>query len=348
MPIRTAITSLVGSMVSFIAMSLGLAMGGMCPVGWGAESFELLNVSYDPTREMFEAYNQKFQEHYQKLTGQTVRIVQSHGGSGKQARSVIEGLRADVVSLALAYDIQMIAQHRLIAADWEKRLPNDSSPFFSTIVFLVRRGNPRQIRDWPDLVRPDVQVIMPNPKTSGGARWIFLAAWGSVTIGEGGDERAATNFLKQLIRHVPVLDAGARGATTTFVQKRIGDVYLTWENEASLVLREFGESQFTVIYPSISILAQPCVAVVDRNVNRRGEKVRAAAEEYLRYLYNESVQELIAQQGYRPANETVRARFRESYPEIRLFTIKEVAGTWTEAQKKFFSEDGVFDKISRP
>jgi sulfate/thiosulfate-binding protein len=324
-------------------LSLGRGLNGQ-----SAERLELLNVSYDPTRELFAAYNRKFQEHYQSLTGEKVTIMQSHGGSGKQARAVIEGLRADVVTLALAYDIEVIAQHRLLAADWQSRLPHDSSPYTSTIVFLTRQGNPRQIRDWGDLVSSNTQVITPNPKTSGGARWIFLAAWGYITIGQGRDDRAAEDFVTRLYRHVPVLDTGARGATTTFVQKGIGDVYLTWENEASLVLRESGVQQFTVVYPAISILAQPCVAVVDRTVNRRGKRVQAAALEYLRYLYDDEAQDLIAQQGYRPVKAPVLERYRDRYPAIRLFTLREVAGSWAEAQKRFFNEDGIFDRIYRP
>jgi len=305
----------------------------------------LLNVSYDPTRELFQAYNARFITHYLELTGNAVKIVQSHGGSGKQARSVIEGLRADVVTLALAYDIEVIAKHHLLAANWESRLPSQASPYTSTIVFLVRQGNPKGIHDWADLAKPGMQVITPNPKTSGGARWNFLAAWGYVTLGLGQDDQAAREFVSRLFHNVPVLDSGARGSTTTFVQKQIGDVFITWENEGELALKEYGRTRFEVIHPSISILAQPCVSLVDRNVDRRGPKVRAAAEEYLRYLYSNTGQELVAQLGYRPANPEVLAKYRSRYPEIKMFTIKQVAGSWEQAQTRFFSEDGVFDRM---
>lgn len=321
---------------------------GLHWVGAAEDQISLLNVSYDPTRELFQAFNAQFVTHYRNLTGDSVKIVQSHGGSGKQARSVIEGLRADVVTLALAYDIDVIAKHHLLATNWESRLPWEASPYTSTIVFLVRRGNPKAVHDWSDLVKPGIQVVTPNPKTSGGARWNFLAAWGYVTVGLGQDELAAREFVSRLFHNVPVLDSGARGATTTFVQKQIGDVFITWENEGSLALKEYGSNRFEVIYPSISILAQPCVSVVDRNVDRRGPKVRAAAEEYLQYLYSNSGQELVAQLGYRPANPGVLAKYRNRYPEIKMFTIKQVAEDWAAAQSRFFNEDGVFDRIYHP
>jgi sulfate transport system substrate-binding protein len=323
----------------FLSDFTGLALDG---------EITLLNVSYDPTRELFTAYNAQFIAHYQKLTGHAIKINQSHGGSGKQARSIIEGLRADVATLALAYDIQVIANHRLINADWESRLPFGSSPYTSTIVFLVRKDNPKKILDWSDLIRPDVKVITPNPKTSGGARWNLLAAWGFITIGKRQSEAVATDFIRRLYLNVPVLDSGARGSTTTFAQKEIGDVYLTWENESRLALREYGTNMLCVVYPSMSILAQPCVSLVDRNVNRRGPDIREAAEEYLRFLYTDAMQELIARHGYRPANKEVLAKYSDRYPPMRLFTIQEVAGSWEAAQKKFFSEDGIFDKIYRP
>jgi len=313
-----------------------------------AADLQLLNVSYDPTRELFTEYNARFAEHYRQMAGVTVKVLQSHGGSGKQARSVIDGLRADVVTLALAYDVQAIAEREMIRPDWESRLPEDASPYTSTIVFVVRKGNPQKIRDWPDLVRPGVKVITPNPKTSGGARWNFLAAWGYVTLGKKGSDAEATAYAAELFKHVPVLDSGARGSTTTFVQKEIGEVYISWENEAILAMREYPEQKLEVIYPSISILAQPCVAVVDRNVDKRGADARAAAEEYLKYLYDEGSQDLIARHGYRPCNKEVLARHRQRYPAIKLFTVKEVAGSWAEAQKRFFSENGVFDRICRP
>ncbi len=261
---------------------------------------------------------------------------------------MIDGLRADVVTLALAYDVQAIADRKLIGADWETRLPSDASPYTSTIVFLVRQGNPKNIRDWSDLVRPGIQVITPNPKTSGGARWNFLAAWGYVTLGKQGGEAEATAFVKELFKHVPVLDSGARGATTTFVQKELGDVYLAWENEALLATREYAAQKLQLVYPSISILAQPSVALVDRNVDSRGPEFRAAATEYLQHLYTAEIQELIARNGYRPIDKAVLARHRQQYPEIKLFTIKEVATNWPAAQRRFFSEDGIFDRISHP
>jgi sulfate/thiosulfate transport system substrate-binding protein len=313
-----------------------------------ATDVQLLNVSYDPTRELYTEYNARFAEHYLNKAGVTVKILQSHGGSGKQARSVIDGLRADVVTLALAYDVQAIADRKLIGADWETRLPSDASPYTSTIVFLVRQGNPKNIRDWSDLVRPGIQVITPNPKTSGGARWNFLAAWGYVTLGKQGGEAEATAFVKELFKHVPVLDSGARGATTTFVQKELGDVYLAWENEALLATREYAAQKLQLVYPSISILAQPSVALVDRNVDSRGPEFRAAATEYLQHLYTAEIQELIARNGYRPIDKAVLARHRQQYPEIKLFTIKEVATNWPAAQRRFFSEDGIFDRISHP
>lgn len=325
---------------AIIAISLSLNR-----VDAADNQISLLNVSYDPTRELFQAFNAQFISHYRELTGDTVKIVQSHGGSGKQARSVIEGLRADVVTLALAYDIEVIAKHHLLATNWESRLPWEASPYTSTIVFLVRQGNPKGIKDWDDLVKPGTQVVTPNPKTSGGARWNFLAAWGYVTLGLGKEDKAAEEFISRLFHNVPVLDSGARGSTTTFVQKEIGDVFITWENESELAMREYGRTKFEVVYPSISILAQPCVSVVDRNVDRRGPKVRAAAEEYLKYLYSNPGQELVATLGYRPANPEVLARYRSRYPEIKMFTIKQVAGNWAQAQARFFSEDGVFDRI---
>lgn len=340
-PPRRSLASRRGRALLWCGLSL-LAAGSQ------ASELRLLNVSYDPTREFFGAYNARFVEWYRQRTGRTVRVAQSHAGSAKQARSVIEGLRADVVTLALAWDIDMIARHGLLAADWQTRLPADAAPYTSTVVFLVRKGNPKQVHDWPDLVRPDVKVITPNPKTSGGARWNFLAAWGYVTLGQKGSEAAATDFVRRLFQNVPVLDAGARGATSTFAQKGLGDVCLVWENEAQLVSREAEADAFEVVYPSLSILAQPCVAVVDRNVERRGPAVRAAAEEYLKQLYSEESQELIAQHGFRPANSAALGRHAGRYPRLRLFTLKEVAGSWAAAQARFFAEDGVFDRIYRP
>ena len=319
----------------------------LCSTAFAAD-LTLLNASYDPTREFYSAYNAQFTVFYKQLTGKNVRIIQSHAGSGKQARSVIEGLKADVVTLALAYDVDIIASHKLIHADWEKSLPLEASPYTSTIVFLVRKDNPKQIRDWDDLARAEVKVITPNPKTSGGARWNFLAAWGYITLGQGKSEEAARDYVSRVFHNVPVLDSGARGSTTTFVQKEIGDVYITWENEASLAMKEYKKAELQIVYPSISILAQPCVAVVDRNVDRKGPEQRAAAESYLRHLYEEPMQELIAQHGFRPSNKKIESKYRDRYPELKLFTVKEVCGSWQEGQKRFFGEDGVFDKIFHP
>ncbi len=308
----------------------------------------LLNVSYDPTREFYAAYNARFTEHYQELTGKKVVMTQSHGGSGKQARSVIDGLRADVVTLALAYDVQAIADHHLIKAGWQSRLQHDSAPYTSTIIFLVRKGNPKTIKDWSDLVRPGVKVITPNPKTSGGARWNFLAAWAHAKLVQKKDDQAATEFMRRLYENVPVLDAGARAATTTFVQRGIGDVLIAWESEAMLAAREYGADKFEAVYPPMSVLVQPTVAVVDRNVDRRGPDVRAAAEAYLQYLYSPEAQELIAEHGYRPANEKIRAKFSHRYPPLKLLTVQEISSDWPTAQKRFFGEDGLFDTIHRP
>ena len=304
----------------------------------------LLNVSYDPTRELYQDINKAFAADWQARTGQTVIINQSHGGSGKQARAVIDGLEADVVTLALAYDIDAIAQQgRLLPDNWQSRLPENSSPYTSTIVFLVRKGNPKQIRDWDDVVRPGVQVITPNPKTSGGARWNFLAAWGYELRKSGGNETAAKEYVTRLYKNVPVLDSGARGATDTFVQRGIGDVLLAWENEAMLALREFGPDKFEIVAPSESILAEPPVALVDRNVDRHG--TRQVAEAYLKFLYTEQGQTIIARDFYRPRMKSVAAKFARQFPNVKLFTISDVFGGWQKAQKEYFSDGGVFDQI---
>lgn len=304
----------------------------------------MLNVSYDPTRELYQAINQAFAADWKAKTGQKVIISQSHGGSGKQARAVIDGLEADVVTLALAYDIDAIAQQgHLLPANWQNRLPDNSSPYTSTIVFLVRKGNPKHIRDWDDIVRPGVQVITPNPKTSGGARWNFLAAWGYALRKNGGNETAARDFVTRLYRNVPVLDSGARGATDTFVQRGIGDVLLAWENEALLARKQFGADKFEIVAPSESILAEPPVAVVDKNVDRHG--TRQAAEAYLRFLYTEEAQTIIAQQYYRPRTKSVAARFASQFPNVKLFTIDEAFGGWQRAQTEYFGDGGVFDQI---
>ncbi len=332
------LTIITGATTSCLVLTTAAALAA------GLE-IKLLNVSYDPTREFFTAYNAGFAAHYLSLTGQKVVVTQSHGGSAKQARSVIDGLRADVVTLALAGDVQAIADHRLIKPGWQLRLEHDSAPYTSTILLLVRKGNPKAIRDWSDLVRADMRVITPNPKTSGGARWNFLAAWAYAQLVQKLDDQGATDFLSRLYRNVPVLDTGARGATTTFVQRGIGDVLIAWESEAALALKEYGTNQFEIVYPSVSVLVQPSVAVVDRNVDRRGPEVRAAAEAYLKHLYSDEAQELIARHGYRPVNPKILAQYAHRYPAIKLLTVQEIAGGWPAAQRRFFDEDGVFDKI---
>lgn len=305
---------------------------------------ELLNVSYDPTRELYQEYNKTFARYWKQKSGQAVTIRQSHGGSGKQGRAVIDGLAADVVTLALAYDIDEIHEKgKLIPQNWQKRLPNNSSPYTSTIVFLVRKGNPKQIRDWNDLVRPGVKVITPNPKTSGGARWNYLAAWAYALKQKGGTEGTAREFVSKLYRNVPVLDSGARGSTTTFVQRGQGDVLLAWENEAYLAVNELGRDRFEVVIPSISILAEPPVTVVDRVVDRKG--TRKVAEEYLKYLYSPEGQEIAAKHYYRPFDKGVAAKYAKRFPKLTLVTIDGTFGGWKKAQKTHFADGGVFDRI---
>ncbi|MDY0308175.1 MAG: sulfate ABC transporter substrate-binding protein [Castellaniella sp.] len=311
-----------------------------------AADVTLLNVSYDPTRELYQAYNAAFAQYWQDKTGDHVVIRQSHGGSGKQARSVIDGLQADVVTLALAPDIDAIAARGSIRQDWQQQLPLNSAPYTSTIVFLVRKGNPKHIQDWDDLIRLDVQVITPNPKTSGGARWNYLAAWGYALRQPGGDETKAREFVGKLYRQVPVLDSGARGATTTFVERGIGDVLLAWENEAFLAIKELGPDRVEIVVPSVSILAEPPVAVVDKVVEARG--TRTVAQAYLDYLYTEAGQEIAAQNHYRPTLKTVADRHAEQFPRLSLFTITDVAPSWAEAQKTHFADGGVFDQIYQP
>jgi sulfate/thiosulfate-binding protein len=304
----------------------------------------LLNVYYDPTRELYQEYNTAFAAYYKRKTGVTVNFQQSHGGSGKQARSVIDGLEADVVTLALAYDIDAIAQNaRLLPANWQTRLTDNSSPYTSTIVFLVRKGNPKHIRDWSDLARPGLSVITPNPKTSGGARWNFLAAWGYALRQPGGTEARARELVTKIYRNVPVLDAGARGSTTTFVQRGIGDVLIAWENEALLAVKELGPDKFDIVMPSVSILAEPPVAVVDKNAGRH--HTTEVAQEYLRYLYSDAGQDIIARNYYRPRNQAVAARYENVFPRMTLFTIDEVFGGWSKAQPLFFGDGGIFDQI---
>ena len=320
-------------------LSLGLA-------GQALADVTLLNVSYDPTRELYQDFNAAFAKYWKNRSNETVTIKQSHGGSGKQARSVIDGLEADVVTLALAYDVDALHEKgKLIPADWQKRLPHNAAPYTSTIVFLVRKGNPKKIRDWNDLARPGVEVITPNPKTSGGARWNYLAAWGYALKQPGGSEASARDFVKQIFGNVKVLDSGARGATTTFVERGIGDVLIAWENEAYLALKELGPDKFELVTPSLSILAEPPVAVVDKVVDKRG--TRKVATAYLEYLYSPEGQTLAGDNYYRPRDARIAARYAKQFAPVKLFTIDEVFGGWTNAQKAHFADGGIFDQINR-
>ncbi len=319
-----------------------LAFALLSPAAFGAD-ITLLNVSYDPTRELYQDFNAAFAKQWKAKTGDTVTVKQSHGGSGKQARTVIDGLEADVVTLGLAYDIDAIAERGLVKPQWQKRLAHNSSPYTSTIVFLVRKGNPKGIKDWADLVKPGMSVITPNPKTSGGARWNYLAAWGYAIKQPGATHASAKNFVNKLYKNVPVLDSGARGATTTFVERGIGDVLLAWENEALLAIKELGPDKVQIIAPSVSILAEPPVAVVDKVVDRRG--TRKVADAYLQYLYSDEGQQIAAKNYYRPTTPTVLARYAAQYPKVKLFTIDEVAGNWTTSQKTHFADGGLFDQI---
>jgi sulfate/thiosulfate-binding protein len=322
--------------------ALGLVTTLACTAAL-AQSATLLNVSYDPTREFYQDFNKAFAAHWKARTGVAVTVRQSHGGSGKQARSVIDGLDADVVTLALAYDIDEIAERaKLLPADWQRRLPHGSAPYTSTIVFLVRQGNPKGIRDWADLVRPDVQVVTPNPKTSGGARWNYLAAWGYAQKTYGSTVKAQ-DFVARLLSNVPVLDAGARGATTTFVERGIGDVLLAWENEALLAQKELGPGKFQIVIPSLSILAEPPVALVDRNVDKKG--TRALAQAYLEYLYAPAAQDIAGRHHFRPRDPAVAARHAAQFPAVKLFTIDEMFGSWAQAQKIHFADGGTFDQV---
>jgi len=307
----------------------------------------LLNVSYDPTRELYEDFNQQFAAYWKNRTGQAVTIRQSHGGSGKQARSVIDGLEADVVTLALAYDIDQIADKGgLLPANWQTRLPNNSSPYTSTIVLLVRKGNPKNIRDWGDLAKPGVTVVTPNPKTSGGARWNYLAAWAWALRQPGGSDATAKDFVTKLYKNVPVLDAGARGATTTFVERGIGDVLIAWENEALLAIKELGPGKFEVVAPSLSILAEPPVAVVDKIANKHG--TREVAQAYLEYLYTDAGQEIAAKHFYRPRNAAIAAKYQSQFPSVKLVTVDEAFGGWKKAHAAHFADGGTFDQIYQP
>jgi sulfate/thiosulfate transport system substrate-binding protein len=309
-----------------------------------AKDVTLLNVSYDPTRELYQDFNKAFATYWKAKTGDVVTVKQSHGGSGKQARSVIDGLEADVVTLALAYDIDELADKgKLIPADWQKRLAHNASPYTSTIVFLVRKGNPKGIKDWNDLVKPGIEVITPNPKTSGGARWNYLAAWGYALKQPGGNEAKAKEFVTALYKNVPVLDSGARGSTTTFVERGIGDVFISWENEAFLAVKELGPDKFQIIVPSVSILAEPPVTVIDKVVDKRG--TRDVAKAYLEYLYSPEGQKIAGENYYRPIDPKVASQFDKLFPKINLFTIDEVFGGWGKAQKAHFADGGVFDSI---
>ncbi|HVZ86557.1 MAG TPA: sulfate ABC transporter substrate-binding protein [Polyangia bacterium] len=332
-------------------MSLLGAVLGAALYGTGAAAApppaKLLNVSYDPTRELYQGLNTAFINQWRQKTGQTLEISQSHAGSGKQARSVIDGLEADVVTLALAYDIDVIAaKSGRLPADWQKRLPDNSSPYTSTIVFVTRKGNPKQIHDWEDLAKPGVSVVTPNPKTSGGARWAYLAAWGAELQRAGNDEAKAKEFIRKLYKNVPVLDSGARGSTTTFGQRGIGDVLLSWENEAYLLRDELGKDKIEIVYPPVSILAEPPVAVVDKNAAKHG--TTAIAEAYLRFIYTDEGQEIAIKNYYRPRNKAVLAKHPGAFPAIKLFTIDQVFGGWTKAQATHFADGGTFDQIYAP
>ena len=327
-PVLAAATNLV----------LGLVLAGSAY----AADVSLLNVSYDPTRELYADFNKAFAAAYQKETGKTVEIKQSHGGSGSQARAVIDGLQADVVTLALAYDIDAVAAKGLTSADWQKRLPLNASPYASTIVFLVRKGNPKGIKDWDDLIKKGVEIITPNPKTSGGARWNYLAAWGYAEKKFGSADKAK-QFVAELYKHVPVLDTGARGSTVTFVERGVGDVLLAWENEAFLAQREFGKDKFEIVAPPLSILAEPPVAIVDKVADKKG--TRAVAEAYLKYWYTREGQEIAARNSYRPRDSEIAKEYEKSFAKVELFTIDDVFGGWTKAQKEHFAEGGIFDQI---
>jgi len=325
--------------IATIGVALALTVGAVVPA-LAAGDVTLLNVSYDPTRELYTDFNNAFAQYWQKKTGQKVTVKQSHGGSGKQARSVIDGLEADVVTLALAYDVDAIAEKGLIKPGWQKELPHNSSPYTSTIVFLVRKGNPKKISNWDDLVKSGVSVITPNPKTSGGARWNYLAAWAFALHQKGGNEAKAKEFVTKLFKNVPVLDSGARGSTNTFVQRGLGDVLLAWENEAFLAINELGPDKFEVVTPSESILAEPPVTVIDKVVEKRG--TRKVAEEYLKYFYTDEGQKIAAKHYYRPIDKKVPTKLAK----LKLYTIDQVFGGWQKAQKTHFADGGVFDQIT--
>ncbi|ATB43677.1 sulfate transporter subunit [Cystobacter fuscus] len=338
---------LTASLLTVLLAALSVWTGCSKPGAASSDAPTLLNVSYDPTRELYADINAAFTRQWEAKTGAKPTIKQSHGGSGKQARAVIDGLDADVVTLALAYDIDMLHDKaQLLPADWQSRLPEHSAPYTSTIVFVVRKGNPQGIHDWEDLVRPGVSVITPNPKTSGGARWNYLAAWGHALRKSGGDEAQARQYITALFKNVPVLDSGARGATTTFAERGLGDVLIAWENEAYLLTQEVGPERFEIITPTDSILAEPPVAIVDKNVDRKG--TRALAEAYLRFLYTEEGQEIAAKHHYRPRSAQAAQKAGKSLAPVKLFTLEEVAGGWKQAQKQHFEDGGTFDQLYVP
>ena len=331
-----------GKLLLLAAAFVSLAGAGRAFAG----ETTLLNVSYDPTRELYQELNVAFARQWKARTGSTVTVRQSHGGSGKQARAVLDGLEADVVTLALAYDVDVLADKGLLTKDWQARLPNASSPYTSTIVFLVRKGNPKGIKDWDDLIKPGVSVITPNPKTSGSARWNYLAAWGYALLKSGRDEAAARDFVARLFRNVPVLDSGARGATTTFVERGIGDVLINWENEILLGGRELGQDKFEIVAPPSSILARPVASVVDRVVDKRG--TRKVAEAYLEYLYSPEAQQIAVKHHYRPVDPKIAAEHAAAFPKLKLFTLEDVAGDWRNANQVHFADGGLFDQIYAP
>ncbi len=307
----------------------------------------LLNVSYDPTRELYQDYNAAFAKYWKAKTGQTVTIQQSHGGSSKQARAVIDGLEADLVTLALAYAIDAISEKaKLIPANWQSRLPNNSSPYTSTVIFLVRKRNPKNIKDWDDLVKPGISVITPNPKTSGGGRWDYLAAWGYAFLKSGRDQAKAKAYITQLYKNVPVLDSGARGSTTTFVERGMGDVLIAWENEVLLGAKDLGQDKFEIVVPSVSVLCEPTVSIVDKVVDKKS--TRAIAQAYLEYLYSPEGQEIAAKRYYRPRSEAVAKNYANQFPKVRLFTLAEIIGDWQKTNKIHFADGGVFDQVYQP
>ena len=327
-----------------VALSLLAGLSITAMPAWAADPVTLLNVSYDPTRELYADYNKAFAKYWKAKTGQDVVIKQSHGGSGKQARSIIDGLESDVATLALAGDVDALVKNgNYLSADWQKKLPHNSAPYTSTIVFLVKKGNPKGLKDWDDLIKPGVQVITPNPKTSGGARWNYLAAWEFAKRKNAGSDAKAKEFVKKLYENVPVLDTGARGSTITFVQRGVGDVLLAWENEAFLALKEFGPEKFEIVAPSVSILAEPTVAVVDKVVDKKG--TRKIAQAYLEYLYSDECQQIAARNYYRPTSEKVKADFAKQFPKLELFTIDQAFGGWAKADKAHFADGGSFDQI---